>query len=258
MSTLCFLPVRTAVQLIALARMFLAKLAIFWIFFSSPSAVVTGLLGRVLHSVLPDHSLALSLAIPLLAGELVADTLLLVGVWRSARLCLVPWLALNSALILAAAAGTVSLLVPAILPLAGSAEPGMEHRTEAALREINRSLLIILFNLVLIGQMVNVSAVVRVLVDLRRKRRVSFSGKVERKEVPSVSMYEMPPPPPVFPEDDEEAASTTSSFEDCVPTVRCSLMDNPNIAISEEGEGGQVARESWNSLKFTFDKDNFA
>ena len=67
-----------------------------------------------------------------------------------------------------------------------------------------------------------------------------------------------PPPPPVFPEDDEEAASMTSSFEDCVPTVRSGLMDNPNIVIAEEGEGGQVVRESWNSLKFTFDKDNFA
>ena len=82
MSTLCFLPVRVAVQLLALARMFLAKLAIFWIFFSSPSALLTGLLGHVVHSLVLDSSLALSLSIPLLAAEMVVDTLLLVGVWR--------------------------------------------------------------------------------------------------------------------------------------------------------------------------------
>ena len=60
-TTLCFLPVGVGVQLLALGRMFVAKLAIFWIFFSSPSAVLTGLLGHVVHSLLLDSNLALSL-----------------------------------------------------------------------------------------------------------------------------------------------------------------------------------------------------
>ena len=262
MSTLCFLPVRVAVQLLALARMFLAKLAIFWIFFSSPSALLTGLLGHVVHSLVLDSSLALSLSIPLLAAEMVVDTLLLVGVWRSARLCVVPWIGLNAVVILAAGAGVVSLLVPVILP-AGLRKHQEDHSgTEAALREINRSLLIILLNMVLIFQMVNVSAVVRVMVDMRSKRRVSFSRKVERKEVPAVSMYELPPPPPTSPlptwpeEEEGDASFKDASFED-PPNIRSSLMDNPNIVIAEEGGEGDV-RESWNSLKFTFDKENFA
>merc|ERR1712032_53045 len=184
---------------------------------------------------------------------MVADTLLLVGVWRSARLCLVPWLALNAGIICCASAGVVSLLVPAILPSLNQRQEA--HVTDAALEEINRSLLIILLNL----QMVNVSAVVRVMVDMRRKRRVSFSGKVEKKEVPSVSMYEMPPPPPpTYSEDEElmEEGNSSSSFED-IPTVHSSLMENPNITIADEGTG-DVTRESWNSLKFTLDKENFA
>ena len=255
MTTLCFLPVRVAVQLLALGRMFLAKLAIFWVFFSSPSAVLTGLLGHLVHTLLLDNNMALSIAIPLLATEMVVDTLLLVGVWRSARLCLVPWLALNALMLLGAAAGVVSLLVPIIIPvaIATSEEP---HRTDSALREINRSLMIILLNMVLIFEMINISAVVRVMVDMRRKRRVSFSGNVEKKEVPPVSMYELPPPPPCYAEELEEVASSSSSFED-IPTVHTTLMDNPNITIAEEG-AEDVARESWNSLKFTFDKENFA
>lgn len=255
MTTLCFLPVRVAVQLLALGRMFLAKLAIFWVFFSSPSAVLTGLLGHLVHTLLLDNNMALSIAIPLLATEMVVDTLLLVGVWRSARLCLVPWLALNALMLLGAAAGVVSLLVPIIIPvaIATSEEP---HRTDSALREINRSLMIILLNMVLIFEMINISAVVRVMVDMRRKRRVSFSGNVEKKEVPPVSMYELPPPPPCYAEELEEVGSSSSSFED-IPTVHTTLMDNPNITIAEEGVE-DVARESWNSLKFTFDKENFA
>ena len=256
-TTLCFLPVGVGVQLLALGRMFVAKLAIFWIFFSSPSAVLTGLLGHVVHSLLLDSNLALSLLIPLLAAEMVVDTLLLVGVWRSARLCLFPWLLLNGAIICGASAGVVSLLVPAILP---SLNPSQEDDiTDAALEEINRSLLIILLNMLLIFQMVNVSAVVRVMVDMRRKRRVSFSGKVEKKELPPVSMYELPPPPPpTYPEDEElmEEGNSSSSFED-IPTVQSSLMENPNITITDEGTG-DVTRESWNSLKFTLDKENFA
>merc|ERR1711990_1241184 len=193
-----------------------------------------------------------------LAAEMVADTLLLVGVWRSARLCLVPWLALNAGIICCASAGVVSLLVPAILP---SLNPRQEaHVTDAALEEINRSLLIILLNMLLIFQMVNVSAVVRVMVDMRRKRRVSFSGKVEKKEVPPVSMYELPPPPPpTYSEEEEELmeeGNSSSSFED-IPTVHSSLMENPNVTIADEGTG-DVTRESWNSLKFTLDKENFA
>ena len=259
MSTLCFLPVGVGVQLLALGRMFIAKLAIFWIFFSSPSAVLTGLLGHIVHSLLLDSNLALSLLIPFLAAEMVADTLLLVGVWRSARLCLVPWLALNAGIICCASAGVVSLLVPAILPSLNQARQEASHVTDAALEEINRSLLIILLNMLLIFQMVNVSAVVRVMVDMRRKRRVSFSGKVEKKEVPSVSMYEMPPPPPpTYSEDEElmEEGNSSSSFES-IPTVHSNLMENPNITIADEGTG-DVTRESWNSLKFTLDKENFA
>jgi len=258
MSTLCFLPVGVGVQLLALGRMFVAKLAIFWIFFSSPSHVLTGLLGHVVHSFLLDSNLALSFLIPFLAAEMVADTLLLVGVWRSARLCLVPWLALNAGIICCASACVVSLLVPAILPNLRQKEADV---TDAALEEINRSLLIILLNMLLIFQMVNVSAVVRVMVDMRRKRRVSFSGKVEKKEVPPVSMYELPPPPPpTYSEEEEELmeeGNSSSSFED-IPTVHSSLMENPNITIADEGTGGDVTRESWNSLKFTLDKENFA
>ena len=59
-------------------------------------------------------------------------------------------------------------------------------------------------------------------------------------------------------EDEElmEEGNSSSSFED-IPTVQSSLMENPNITITDEGTG-DVTRESWNSLKFTLDKENFA
>merc|ERR1711892_998150 len=55
--------------------------------------------------------------------------------------------------------------------------------------EIKLILLSISLAMFTILQMINMSAVVRVFMEMKRRRRVSFSNTVEEKEIPCVSLY---------------------------------------------------------------------
>jgi len=268
---LCFMPVKTTIQLILVTRMFLAKLAVFWVFFSDPSSILTGVLGQALSSLLPVTVPAVplpSLTIPVLASELVVDTLALVGVWRGSRLSILPAILFNGCLILVAGSGVVLTLLPLVLQPyqattqidaqeAPSSVCSYDPKCSSALRDIHRALVIILLNLVMVGEMVMVSALVRVAVDIGTsgRRRVSFSKKLT-----------------VHKEEDRDKAHQ-EAVENLHTSVRMYsddttvLLDNPNISITLEDSVMQPQarvreRDSWasvseNSIKFTFDKENF-
>merc|ERR1719153_146378 len=118
MATLCFLPVRTTVQVISVVRVMIALAAIFWIVFVPPSSLLPGPVGHIIHSFLPGSNY-LNMLVPALSTELVVDVLLLIGVWQNSRTCLVPWLVINILIIIGLAAVVLYHLVPIFLPSSG-------------------------------------------------------------------------------------------------------------------------------------------
>jgi len=115
-----------------------------------------------------------------------------------------------------------------------------------ALEDIHRFLMIIIFNLVLIFQMVNVSGAVKVFVDIGFRANISFTKTVAKKEVQAVSMYEEP-----------KRKNGDGVFGDA--GVEVELLSNPNVMVTLEEEGSK--RDSWEAretVMFTFDEENFA
>merc|ERR1712106_756853 len=237
MATICFLPVKAAVQLFCLARMFVAIGAIIWIVFTSPTALLPGPIGHLVHSFLPGHNY-LNILVPALSTELVVDMLLLMGVWQHSRTCLVPWLVINNLIILGLSATVLYQLLPKFLP-GTDAEDTSE--LEIALDEINRFLMIIIFNMMLVLQMVNVSGAVKVFVDM------GFTKTVEKQQAPKapkVSMY-------------EEQKRKSGVYGETALEVE--KLNNPNVMVTLEEEGSK--RDSWETretVMFTFDEKNFA
>ena len=148
-----------------MSRMFLAKMAITWIFITSPKSLVLGPIGHLIHNFLPGSN-NLNLVIPALTTELVVDTILLVGVWRNTLPCLVPWLVINIMIVLGLGAAVMALLSSVILlPVSIDSETGRDM--DAALQDIKSFLLVIILNMFLILQMINVSAVVQIFVEMK-------------------------------------------------------------------------------------------
>eukprot|EP00092_Neocalanus_flemingeri_P001601 GFUD01001707.1.p1 GENE.GFUD01001707.1~~GFUD01001707.1.p1 ORF type:complete len:256 (-),score=69.23 GFUD01001707.1:110-838(-) len=242
MATICFLPVRTALQVICLSRMFLSMGGIFWIAFMFPTSLLPGPIGNLIHSFLPGSNY-LNLLVPALSTELVVDMLLLMGMWQHSRTCLVPWMVINILVILGLAASVLYHLVPILLP---SPEEEDTSEMDIVLQDINRFLMIIIFNMVLVLQMVNVSGAVKVFVDMGFRRSVSFTKTVEKKEVPAVSMYAEP-----------RRKEGEGVFHDSGMEVE--QLNNPNVMVTLEEEGSK--RDSWETretVMFSFDEENFA
>ena len=243
MATICFLPVKAAVQVLCLARMFLAIVAIFWIVFTSPTALLPGPIGHLIHSFLPGSNY-LNMLVPALSTELVVDMLLLMGVWQHSRTCLVPWLVINILVILGLSATVLYHLVPIFLPGPDTED---SSQLDIALDQINRFLMIIIFNMMLVLQMVNVSGAVKVFVDMGFRRNVSFTKTVDKTpatKVPKVSMY-------------EEPKRKSGVFGE--PGLDVEQLNNPNVMVTLEEEGSK--RDSWETretVMFTFDEENFA
>merc|ERR1711892_112308 len=243
MATICFLPVKTAVQLFCLARMFIAIGAIIWIVFTSPTALLPGPIGHLVHSFLPGSNY-LNILVPALSTELVVDMLLLMGVWQHSRTCLVPWLVINILVILGLSATVLYHLVPIFLPGTDAADTS---ELEIALDEINRFLMIIIFNMMLVLQMVNVSGAVKVFVDMGFINNVSFTKTVEKQQAPKapkVSMY-------------KEQKRKSGLYGEV--SLEIEKLNNPNVMVTLEEEGSK--RDSWETretVMFTFDEKNFA
>eukprot|EP00092_Neocalanus_flemingeri_P008640 GFUD01009309.1.p1 GENE.GFUD01009309.1~~GFUD01009309.1.p1 ORF type:complete len:235 (+),score=85.20 GFUD01009309.1:40-744(+) len=165
MSTFCFLPARRALLAFCLSRMILAKIAITWIFVTSPRTLLLGPVGHFILNFLPG-STNLSLVIPALTTEIVVDTVLLAGVHRNTLLCILPWLVINIMIVLGLGAAVMALLSSVILlPVSLDSETGSDMA--AAFQDIKSLLIVIIFNMFLILQMVNVSAVVQIFVEMK-------------------------------------------------------------------------------------------
>eukprot|EP00090_Calanus_glacialis_P007594 TRINITY_DN16030_c0_g1_i2.p1 TRINITY_DN16030_c0_g1~~TRINITY_DN16030_c0_g1_i2.p1 ORF type:complete len:255 (+),score=88.09 TRINITY_DN16030_c0_g1_i2:34-765(+) len=243
MATICFLPVKAAVQVFGLARMFLAIVAIFWIIFTSPSALLPGPIGHLIQTFLPGSNY-LNMLVPALSTELVVDMLLLMGVWQNSRTCLVPWLVINILVMLGLSATVLYHLVPIFLPASDTEDTS---QLDIALDEINRFLMIIIFNMMLVLQMVNVSGAFKVFVDMGFRRNVSFTKTVDKTPAPKaskVSMY-------------EEPKRKSGVFGE--PGLDVEQLNNPNVMVTLEEEGSKRdSCETRETVMFTFDQENFA
>ena len=226
MATLCFLQVGPALALLCLARLLLAAAAAAWVLLARPAAPLPGPLGPLLVSALPGAT-ALTVTLPALATETLSDLLFLLAVCRHCRTLLVPWIVLNTIAIITLLAAVLYHLVPVFLPALEDFEP-LENEIEAALAEIHRFLNIIVFNLVLVVQIVSVSAALKLFIDLGYKRRVSFSKRTEKSEVAvtAATLYQersdrlgsfsdgKEPPATIQEEEEEEEAPRRDSWEE--------------------------------------------
>ena len=95
---------------------------------------------------------------------------------------IIPWLVMNMVLM-------VGLMVGVILTIVFIVIKEEEVDEMNILCEIKLILLSISLAIFTILQMINMSAVVRVFMEMKRKRRVSFSNTVEEKEIPCVNLY---------------------------------------------------------------------
>jgi len=81
-----------------ITRLILAKLILFFSFFTEPWITLNTLLGHILRSVPGLETLNLSMIpvlTPLLSAEMIADTMVMMGLCWKSRMCLLPWLSLN-------------------------------------------------------------------------------------------------------------------------------------------------------------------
>merc|ERR1712098_132722 len=107
------------------------------------------------------------------------NTFLLLGLYLQSRVYMLPWMVLNMVVMCGVLAGMVVSLV--FLDT-------KEDSQEIALGDIKQILLIISLGIFLLLEMINISAVVRVIIDLGEgERRVSFSSTVQQKEISRVS-----------------------------------------------------------------------
>lgn len=81
-----------------ITRLLLAKLFLFYTFFTEPWLALSSLLELFIRSIpgLPALNISpIPLLTPLLSAEIVADTMVMMGLCWKSRMCLIPWLILN-------------------------------------------------------------------------------------------------------------------------------------------------------------------
>ena len=101
----------------------------------------------------------MNLLIPGLMCELVCDTLLLVSVWRSWLLCIIPWLLVNIMFVLGLGASLVYLL--SLLSASQSDSVDMEI--------IRNLLLVIILNMFFVMNIIHLNGVVKVFIDTKTR-----------------------------------------------------------------------------------------
>merc|ERR1711970_1613135 len=110
------------------------------------------------------------------------------GIWQHSRTCLVPWLVINILVILIMVAKVLYHLVPIFLP---SSDTENTSDLEVSLDEINRFLMIIIVNMMLVMQMINVSGAVKIFVDMGFRQNISINKTTDKKQAPRMSMITM-------------------------------------------------------------------
>ena len=176
MSSLCFLPLVLGVQSLAVIRSILCTCLVFWIALSSHSLILPGI-----NIILNTFSIN-TIILPLISIELMVNTFLLVGLSLQRRLYLVPWVVLNLVLVCGLLAGVVFSTMFSIIT--------EENKEENVLGDIKQTLLSISLLMLFFMQMLNLSAVLKVFIDMKEGRRVSFSNMVEQKEISRVNTCE--------------------------------------------------------------------
>ena len=117
-----------------------------------------------------------------------------------------------------------------------------EEVEDTVFEDIHQALLIICLGIFLILQIINTSAVVKVLMDMKHRRRVSFSSTVQKKEIPRASMYVESPR-----REEEEQVTKDGITQQNTPKTY--------VTIDLEDRGGTGG--SRNGLMFTFDSQKF-
>ena len=115
---------------------------------------------------------------------------------------------------------------------------------ETVLEDIYQALLIICLVIFLILEMINTSAVVKVLMDMKHRRRVSFSSTVQKKEIPRASMY-------------VESPRREEEKQEEVTKDGITQPNNPNTYVTMDLEDRGGTGGSRHGLMFTFDSQKF-
>merc|ERR1712154_103344 len=144
-------------------RSCLAMLGLVYILATSPSLLLLGPLANFILNFLPGSS-SLNLIVPGLTTELVCDSLLLAGFWRSWTLLLLPWLALNIMLSLGLGVGVMTLIATSNLRTSTDQTP------EQTMQNVSTFLLIIILLLLLVLSLVHLLAVIQVSQSIKEQK----------------------------------------------------------------------------------------
>ena len=99
---------------------------------------------------------------------MVADAVLLVGVWRRWLACTLPWLLLNIMLILGLGAATMFLLGTVLVT------PGTERET---LKEVRILLIVIILNTLLTEAVIHLHSVIQTFIEMKRTSLIKTRSK---------------------------------------------------------------------------------
>lgn len=272
MSSILFIPVRTAMMVLCWLRMTLAAASITWISLNTPESPVSGHLGHLMSQLGFPDSTYLNLVIPALSVEMLIDILFLVGVGQHSRPWLIPWLVINSLMFTCCILTILYNLVPLFIDIyltdkiieSGnktidvSMEFSDNRSLQTSLEEIERLLRILSMNMMSMAQLMMVSGGVKLFLDMRYKRRISFSKRIEKKEVPANPSY--------YIDDKMHNIDNTINVNMKYPDIEeASPMfeeeaRNLNVMVTLDEEGSKS--DSWsgedtNAVMFNYDKENF-
>ena len=237
MATLCFLDLRLSLQIFSILRSFtyFSLIICLALLHSKPD-----MLGQFIKEHLQTNSLDYLILLLLVSVLLSAEFIFLVAIWQQSRPWLVPWLVINALLVASLIALILYNFITVIAPMEEQAS--LQHRLQTLINSAN---------LLILGHIVNFAAGVRLFMDMRFKRRVSFSRKVMEKKLSKVDMEEL-----------EESA-----YQDFValPVNEKSQKFAEDLEKCEEkmidfrfSVGSSKCSDNEDSVMFSFDKNNFA
>lgn len=175
----------------------------------------------------------------------LTEIIFVAAVCQQSRPWLVPWLVINFLLVVFLLGAVLYNMMVTILPvdLLVFEDHSIQHQIQTWINAVN---------LLVIGQIVNFSAAFKLFMDMRFKRRVSFSRKVMEKNVSRIDM------------EDYESKNAFIDFVS-LPVNDKSLKFSEDLEKSKERKRelrisvGSKCSDNEDSVMFSFDdEDNFA